>query len=313
MLDKLGALCDIMGAMDRESLFTNLNQGMLEEKARALLVNLQKNRELISRWGGLAPVVDSLKGKRVIVVGAGPSLEGNIPLLATIKKRQDIAIISADMALGALIANGIFPHYVITCETTPVAFFSGAETSSMHLLAFSSAFHRTIRSWQGKISFYNWMMDSEFYDSLADLAGRGLGAVATGSIVTTQAVSIALGCDIRSLVLLGNDMAFSHSYYARGTISHRRILHGNNRLATVETSQMGMCRKSRDFEIRRGNRSFYTNNQFLGAKVWLEDIFKAAAVSVFDCSDPGCSGVAVEKKDFFEIIRDFKPKRRKRR
>lgn len=299
--------------MENEKLFENLNKGLLEEKARALVVNLRKNQELIGQWGGLSSMVESLRGKRVIVVGAGPSLDGNIPLLRSVQKRQDMVIISADMALKSLISQGIFPHYVITCETTPVAFFCGVETSSMHLLAFSSSFHGTIRAWRGRISFYNWMMEGDFYDSLADMAGRELGSVATGSIVTTQAVSIALGCGIRSLVLLGNDMAFSHSYYARGTLSHGNAMPGVNRFFPIETLQMGVSRGARDFEIRRGGRTFYTNNQFLGAKNWLENLFKGRGGGIIDCSVPGCSGVAVDKKSFEEFVKSLRTKRRKRK
>ena len=46
-----------------------------------------------------------------------------------------------------------------------------------------------------------------------------LGFAATGSIVTTQAISIALGCNIQSLMLLGNDMGFKTEYYVKGNSS----------------------------------------------------------------------------------------------
>jgi len=299
--------------MDKELLFENLNRGMIEEKGRALSLNLEKNLDLIKKWGGLTGVVNEFQDKHVVIVGAGPSLDDNIEKLREIQKRQDLVIVAADMALKPLVLKGVQPRFVMTCETTPIEFLVDVDTSSMHLLAFSCCFHRNVRLWQGNMSFYNWMMDGEFFNNLWDRAGRELGAVATGSIVTTQAVSIALGCAVRSVVLVGNDMAFLDRYYAAGTISGEKLVRMSGRLSPLETLHVNQSRRARDFEIRRGGQSYYTNNQFLGAKMWLEDIFRSGGTYVMDCSVPGCSGNVVEKIHFGDFIKKLQVKRRKRR
>lgn len=299
--------------VDKNLIFDNLNEGMLQERGRIFRLNLDKNMPLINRFGGLAGVIDRFSDKNVVIVGAGPSLDRSIPVLREIMKRQDLLIIASDMALRPLIVNGIMPHMAITCETTPLDYFSGLDTSSIHLIAFSCSSHGNVAKWKGAVSFYNWIMDGDFYESLWEKSGRELGAVATGSIVTTQAVSIALGCPVRTVVLVGNDLAFGRSYYASGTVSGERIMHSVNRLKSVETLNCEQSRRSVKYEIRRGDLSYFTNNQFLAAKMWLEDIFKNHGAQVIDCSVPGCSGNSVLKMDIRDWVKTLKNNRRRRR
>ena len=100
--------------------------------------------------------------------------------------------------------NGIKPSFVFSCETNPVDFFSNIITKNIHLVAFSCVSNINLRKWQGPVSFYNWMLYDDFYNELWDMAGKDLGFVATASIVTTQIISFVLGCNVGSIVLVGN-------------------------------------------------------------------------------------------------------------
>lgn len=275
--------------VNQEELFSKLNDGMLAERSRIFNKNLKKNIPLIAKWGGLRPVVGCFSGKHVIVAGAGPSLDNCYGALKRLCHRRDILIIAADMALRPLCANGIVPQYVITCETTPVDFFSEIDTADIHLLSFSCSSFSNIRRWRGRISFYNWMTDGGIYNKLWEEAGEGLGFVATGSIVTTQAVSFALGCGIASLFLAGNDMGFFDRFYASGTSQCEKKYFFSGRLNTHASIEMNRGRLARDYQLKRDGELFYTNNQFLAARLWLENLFGSAPYPVADCSVPGCS------------------------
>lgn len=299
--------------VNKEEIFRNLNAGMLNERSRIFRINLEKNLPLIRNNGGLAGLARELKNRNVIVIGAGPGLGKNIHLLRKYRDRIDLVYIASDMSLKPLLLNGIRPHYVITCETTPSGFFSGIDTAGMHLLAFSCASNSNIRSWKGRISFYNWMMDGEYFDELWDRAGRDLGFVATGSIIVTQAVSIALGCGIGTLVLAGNDLGFSDRYYVPGTVSGERRYAASGRLNTYPSIDMSAVRLSRDYEIIRNGRVTYTNNQFLAAKMWLEDLFKSGQYPVIDSSYPGCSEASVVKMELSEYFNKYYGTRKRRR
>lgn len=299
--------------INRQEIYANLNEGILDERGDALSGNLEKNLPLISSAGGLSGIVDSLAGKHVIIIGAGPSLDKNIPYLRKFRDRLDFAYIASDMALRPLLLSGIKPHYVITCETTPADFFSGLETSGIHLLAFSCSSASNLRKWRGKISFYNWMIEGEFYSRLWDRAGRNLGSVATGSIVTSQAVSIALGCRIAALLLVGNDMGFYDRFYASGTVSGDRRLLLSGRFNPAANIEIDTARRGRYYEVRRKGALFYTNQQFLAAKYWLEDLFSKTPCPVVDCSVPGCSEGRVTKMELKAYLENIDRKRRRGR
>jgi hypothetical protein len=290
-------------------LFSELNAGMLDERYGAFVRNVAKNRPLIGRFGGLRRIVPLLNGRQVIVAGAGPSLERSLPALERSRLNDEVIIIAADMALKPLVERGVSPGFVISCETRPSAFFSGVDTSGMHLLAFSCMSHSNLMSWRGDMSFYNWMIHDEPFASLWEQAGRDLGFVATASIVTTQAVSMALGCSASSISLVGNDMAFRDRFYVRGAEPAFRNLLAGNRCRPPVSVEFDSARAARAFEIRRGERVYYTSGQFLAAKMWLEKLFRGHGCPVYDCSVPGCSEGAVMKSDLERLLNFFMEKR----
>ncbi|MBN1531642.1 MAG: DUF115 domain-containing protein [Spirochaetes bacterium] len=300
--------------IDREQLYGALNEGVAAERMPRFRRNLEKNAPLIARYGGLKRLVPELAGRHAVVVGAGPSLDRHVALLGKYQFRDTCVVISADMALKALAAGGVRPRFVFSCETTPVDYFGGIDTTSMHLVAFSCMSPVNLRRWRGDISFYNWMIHTGEYERLWERAGRDLGYVATGNIITTQAVSFALGCGVASLVMVGNDLGYTARYYARGTAAHSLLHEKGSRILTAETMEYWNARSRREYEIRRGDRTYYTNSQFLAAKLWLEDLFKKTTVPVYDCGEPGCSGGSAGRIRLEEYFARFErgPRRRGR-
>lgn len=308
MLDYLSYSVCFINMVNQEEIFSQLNEGMLRERGRIFRNNLHKNIPLIRRWGGLRSVVDHFRGRHIIVIGSGPSLDSGYGILGTLRHRHDIVFLASDMALKPLMEHGIEPHYVITCETTPSDYFSEIDTRSIHLLAFSCSSFSNLRKWNGKISFYNWMISGDYYNSLWSEAGEDLGFVATGSTVTTQAVSMALGCGIASLLLAGNDMGFFDKFYASGAFSAEKKFFISGRCNTPASIEINRGRKARDYEIRRENMLFHTNNQFLAAKLWLEKLFGSTPFPVADCSIPGCSSEIVLKITLDDYLAVFNRK-----
>jgi hypothetical protein len=294
-------------------LFAKINEGILEEKYRAFNINLNKNLVLIRKFGGLKKIVSQLENKHVIIAGAGSSLGNDIEILKKYQYRDNLVIIATDMALFPLFNKDIFPKYVISCETTPVDYFSSIDSKKMHLLAFSCMSNTNLRKWQGSISFYNWLIHNELYDKLWDKASVELGFAATGSIVTTQAISIALGCNIQSLMLIGNDMGFKTEYYVKETVVYNKYLNYLSRFNSLEKMEFDKSRLRREFEIHRGNRLFYTNNQFLAAKEWLEDLFKHITIPIYEANELGCSEKSVQKTSLKKYLKRFDKRSARRR
>ena len=299
--------------MDKDTLFKEINDGILKDRYLAFRSNLAKNMKFIKLFGGLTRVIPRFNSKCVIVVGAGPSLDGEIDTLKKCQYRREIVIISTDMALAPLVRNDICPEYVISCETTPLGFFHSFSTEKMHLLAFSCLSNTNLRSWKGDISFYNWMMHDPVYSELWKLAGVELGYVATGGIVTTQAVSFALGCGIQALMLVGNDLGFKREFYSRGTEVYNCNQNRSNRLAPVETIELDAILKRRDYIIKRSDNIYFTNNQFLTAKMWLEGLFDKVNIPLYDSSEPGCSGGSIQKTELKKFLNMMTRRPKKKR
>ncbi len=299
--------------MKSSALYKDLNEGILEERYRAFQINLGKNLEYIKKFGGLRGIISRFENKDVIITGAGPSMEYELDLIGKYQFRENIIIISTDMALLPVIKNGIMPHFAISCETTPVDYFSGIDTERIHLLAFSCMSNSNLRKWKGPVSFYNWMIHNDKYDILWEKAGKELGFVATGSIVTSQAVSLVLGCGIRSLLLIGNDMGFNSEYYTRGTHAYNKSMVYAGRFRSLETIESDASRRRREYEIKRGDKHYFTNNQFLAAKMWLEDLFKQSSVPIYESNELGCSPQFVRKISVREYVERFEKRPIKRR
>ncbi len=279
--------------IDKDELYNNLNSGVIDERLAIFRINLRKNLPLISEFGGLRPVSAAIKNRHAVIAGAGPSLVHNLEAIREISERGLAVVICADMAASVLLKSGIVPDYVISCETRPYDFFSGLDTRKINLLAFSCISHSNLRKWRGPLSFYNWLIEGEHYSRLWDEAGADLGFLATGSIVTTQAVSLAAGSGVRSILLAGNDLAFKWEFYAAGAAASGKMLLDSSRLSPSETEHAELGKRNIHYKIVREGRTYFANHQFLAAKVWLEDLFRNGSLPVFDCSVPGCSPSAV--------------------
>ena len=298
--------------VNKDVLYKNLNEGLLEERHKVLKSNLKKNLTSIKSFGGLKNIISFFDNKHVIILGAGPSLEHGYSLLKKYQNRPEFVFVSTDISLLPLVKNGITPSYVFSCETNPVDFFSNVDTKNIHLVAFSCVSNINLRKWQGPVSFYNWMLYDDFYNELWELAGKDLGFVASASIVTTQIISFALGCNVESIVLVGNDLGFSNRFYVNGVSSYLKQFNSRNRLNNIESFDMGFVRKNREYEIKREQKTFYTNSQFLAAKLWLEDLFSHQKKNIFDCSIPGCSEKNVIKIDLKNFFAQFSRKKRRK-
>jgi len=279
--------------LDKNSLYSAMNHGILSERLNSFHRNLNLNIPMIRNFGGLAKVVPRLSGKKAVIIGAGPSLDGSLQDIKNISRNTDFVIIASDIALLPLCKSGIVPEFVITCETTPRPFFREINTSAMTLLAFSCSSNSNLRQWKGDMMFYNWMIHTEDYLPLWEKAGIELGYAATASIVTTQAVSIALGCGIKSLILCGNDLAFKDRFYTDNTINADNKFMSSDRLHPAESLNFINCWNNREYKILRNGIEYWTNSQFLTAKYWLEDLFPKCSVPVYDTSVPGCSSGGV--------------------
>jgi hypothetical protein len=170
----------------------------------------------------------------VVVAGAGPSLEGCLPMLARLRDRY--LLISVDTALPVLAAHGVTPDIVIALEAQVANlqdFIAAGETHTL-LASDLSSYPAINRRFPGKLFFFS----SCFAPLLIFERLRESGLLPTpfpafGS-VGVAAVHAALAISASDIFLAGLDFSFpGFLTHARGAPSHLLTLEKATRLRPV--------------------------------------------------------------------------------
>ena len=160
-------------------------------------------------------LIDRFKGKPVVIVSAGPSLEKNMHLLNQMQDRA--VIIAVDTAVKILMANKITPHIVVTGDPQEAnaKHLRNVDLPGTFLIAAPQSPISSVRDWTGPrfmCSFHDNIM--RWVDRVIGDRGRVLvwGSVA----VMAYDIAVKIGGD--PIIFIGQDLSFPEGRtYARGT------------------------------------------------------------------------------------------------
>lgn len=205
--------------------------------------NILKNIGSLGRMKPVRGLYGCAENCPAIVIGSGPSLDEQIPLL---KKHKDRAfLIAVDSALPALLGSGISPDMVISIDPQPYCaehFLNCDMGGAVPVFSISSC-PAMVEKYGGCLS-----LNSHPFAQLTEkVYGDSIGSVdsSTGS-VAGDAVNLCLKCGFRAVGLIGLDFSFSdYRIYARGTAYQRRYAgYFQDRFSTVEGSNARYILKS---------------------------------------------------------------------
>ncbi len=217
-------------------------------------------------------IEDRFKGKKVIIVAAGPSLDKNVVQLKTIDRKTDeYVILAVGTVYKKLLNMGIKPDYVIIIEANEsiISQISGVEDTEVPLLILSTAYRELARKYQGK----KYLIDQYEYDHAEDHAQKyGYKLYSTGGSVTTTATSVAITLGARTIIFIGFDLSYPDG------ISHADGTSGKKKLDT--TGFVGV--ESIDGTI------VYATNVFIIYRNWIEnEIKKHPDIEFIDATEGG--------------------------
>ena len=217
-------------------------------------------------------IEDRFKGKKVIIVAAGPSLDKNVAQLKTIDRKTDeYVILAVGTVYKKLLNMGIKPDYVIIIEANEsiISQISGVEDTEVPLLILSTAYRELARKYQGK----KYLIDQYEYDHAEDHAQKyGYKLYSTGGSVTTTATSVAITLGARTIIFIGFDLSYPDG------ISHADGTSGKKKLDT--TGFVGV--ESIDGTI------VYATNVFIIYRNWIEnEIKKHPDIEFIDATEDG--------------------------
>jgi hypothetical protein len=165
------------------------------------------NLAVIGRSSNVVSLEGLFKGRPAVVVGAGPSLDDNLPALAALQDRA--VIVAVDTTLRPLLAGGVRPHIMTGVDP--------AELNAQHLasvdglddiwLAAEGSLHSSaFGGFAGRIFTFK-VSDHEPWPWLRTL-GYDRGLLRTWGSVVTSAFDLArrMGCD--PIVFAGLDLSY---------------------------------------------------------------------------------------------------------
>lgn len=180
--------------------FGNLNDSV--EGVRATFANLDR----IKHSGGVTELEGIHKGKPIVVVGAGPSLDLDLDLL--VQNQNKFVIVAVDAAVLPLHKAGCRIDYVTTIErdldATQIAFFKDLPEMEAELIAFPVVHPEVLKAWPGSVRFtyrnYAWYAYFEKH--------WPMGILESGGSASHLAVKLALHLGAEKIYLLGCDMTY---------------------------------------------------------------------------------------------------------
>jgi hypothetical protein len=209
------------------------NAMTLVKLGRRYIRNFIRNLALIPG----APSISALSfgARSVLVLGAGPSLDGFLDTLGETTDRP-FGIICVDTAIPSLKARGIRPDLVIALESQHwnLRDFIGAGGWGVPLAMDLSALPETARALGGPCySFFTPWTGMDLFKRLetADLLPEPFPPLGS---VGLSAVAAALRLGRGPVIVCGIDFSFTpDSYHARSTPGHRERLRGQNRFRGI--------------------------------------------------------------------------------
>lgn len=167
------------------------------------------NISVISQSNGIDVLKGKLKGKPVLIVSGGPSLEKQIE---TIKEYQNrITIIAIAQTLPVLLSNDIQPDFVCGIDWTESYVFHYKYLPKTTILIASTAINRSIlKRWNGPIVFTSSLSSDYSHElhknTVFSIIDKKIGLERGGSVAHT-AISVARYMEASPIVLVGQDCA----------------------------------------------------------------------------------------------------------
>lgn len=153
-------------------------------------------------------------GRKIAIAAAGPSLRNNLEKIKSLKKDQNITLITIDVALNYLLEQGIFPDVIVTCDSHITSERIGDITKykdnlKNSLLIFcANTSQALIEQFDCKKRVLFTERQSKFFDYIAK---EKTDFVPINGSVLNLAAEIAIKSKPEKILLFGTDFAFSEN------------------------------------------------------------------------------------------------------
>lgn len=201
------------------------------------LGNIRLNLKEIAKGDDIRAIHDALWDIPAILIGAGPSLAGNVHLLKDAQNQYPL--FCCDRAFRRVAEAGVTPHFTIVADAADAVadFFAGLETRRTVLIAPTYVSARVLKlKWKHRI-FYNVTDADQGYTTaavnLSKLSGREITAVPGGVIVGNMALIFARIAGCNPMTFIGNDLSMPEPKARPGEILYESMDNDGNKVYSL--------------------------------------------------------------------------------
>ena len=225
-----------------------------------------------------------------IIIGAGPSLDGDILDLHQVRNRA--CIIAVDTALKPLLAAGIQPHFTVTVDPSHKNYrhLLGTEQRlKFHLLAEGSVAPTIFRDFTPHI--FTTLLDRPLPQQLEAAMGP-IGQIPAWGSVISLAFNAALSMGLGPIAFLGQDFAYSqgrhHCRHSTWQEQWRQGRHLASPLLLEQQERASIDNITRSVEVPDiHGRHVISSDKMLLYKNYLVRLIRQSGVPVVNCSSQG--------------------------
>ena len=219
--------------IERNRRKVEINAYTLEKFSTLWLKNTCKNLKYLKYLDGISIFQDSCPPfLPVVILAAGPTLEGILPHLAQIKKRA--ILVAVDTALRACLRSGVEPDFVVLADPQYYAYrhIAGLSSPSSILITESAAYPAVYRFKCKKIVLCASLFPLGQYIE-SKIGSKG--ALVAGGSVSTTAWDFARFIGAKEIFCAGLDLGYPHfQTHIRGSTFEENIHTKSGRLSPAE-------------------------------------------------------------------------------
>lgn len=168
------------------------------------LIFPQNTRANIKNCSGYVDELqETIRGKKVIIVAGGPSLDKNLHYLKECP--QDVVVIAVGTVFKLLLREGIHMDYVVVSDAFIYPQIQGEEQRDIPIMILATADRRVAQNYQGP----KYLVCQKGYNLAAEYAeNHHYMCYNSGGSVATLALDIAIRLQAKTIAFIGLDLAY---------------------------------------------------------------------------------------------------------
>lgn len=267
----------------------HIQKNSFMNQAENMFQNFSKNIALADK--GIKVLKNYYKGKTMLLISAGPSLDKQLSFLKIIFNERKILIGSVGTAVKSLLKIGIIPDFMMITDPNEGTLFQleGVNLSNTPLFYLSTAYHETIVLHKGP----RYIVFQEGYDKAEELGTSNKDPlIKTGGSVSTTLLDLMIYLGASNIGLVGQDLAYTSGLtHANSTPLQRTVKEETGLMEVWEYYQKKQVSTSKNLMIY---------------KKWFEKYAEQKQhVHLYNCTEGGAfieNWNHIDLKEFYNIF-----------